>query len=216
MADFNLLLPNVQVETKSCSIGLINRTIRWTIQEFCQKTHYWQHRISPITLLKFTDNAPGTYIYSLPIPEGSRMVVVREFVMDGQTMVERSVDWLDEYLPDWRSAVGNSQYYLMLSDRQVRFIPASDAVKPLAVVGRLVLEPNHTSTTFGDELLRYEEGLVNGVLSRLLTMKSKPWTDGPRASVCSGIYQMAISDAKQEALRDWNYGGITTEKAAWV
>ena len=216
MAEFSELHSDIQVEARSCSVGLINRTLRWTLQDFCQKTHYWQHAIEPITLLSFNEQAPGTYIYPISLPAGSRMMAVRDFVLDGRSLLERSPGWLEEHYPSWRTATGDPQYFLMMSDRQVRFVPASDEVKPIAVSGRVILEPDKDGTTFSDELMRYQEGVVCGVLSRLLSMKGKPWTDGPRATVCMGTFQMAISDAKQEAMRDWNYGPITTEKVAWV
>ena len=216
MADFKELYSDVQVETRSCSTGLINRAIRWTLQDFCQKTHYWQHSIDPITLLSFLPSAPGTYVYSLSLPAQSRTVAVKEFVYKGQTLLERSSGWLDEHYAGWRETAGDPRYFLMLSDRQIRFVPASSSVKPIAISGRIVLEPDNSALTFGDDLLRYEEGLVSGVLSRLLSMKNKAWTDGARAGVCSQVYKMAVSEAKQESMRDWNYGPITTEKVAWV
>ena len=216
MADFSELVPNIQVETKSCSTGLINRTLRWTLQEFCQRTHYWQADIEPITLLPFIELAPGSYIYPLSAPAGSRIIAVREFVKDGQTLLERSPSWLDEHYQGWRSATGDPRFFMMMSDRQVRFVPASADVQPIAISGRIILEPDRNAETFGDDLFRFEEGIVNGVLSRLMAMRGKPWTDGARASVCANIYQAAISEAKQEAMRDWDYGPITTQKVAWV
>ena len=216
MADFKTLLPDIQIEARSCATGLINRMLRWTLQDFCKRTHYWHHDIDPITLIPANDLALNTFLYEIPIPENTRIIAMRDLVYSNNPLLERSADWLDEHMTSWRTAKGNPVYFLVMTERTVRFVPASDKVQAIAVSGRVILEPDVNAVTFGDDLLRYQEGIVSGTLSRLLSMKNRPWTDGPRAAVCAGVYSMAISDAKQEQMRDWSYGEITTEQAAWV
>ena len=215
MAMFSDLLPAVRAEVV-CDTTLIERTIRWTVQDFCKKTHYWQHRIDPITLIEFIENAPGTYIYGISLPDGSRMLTVCELLFQSKPLVERSPDWLDEHYPNWRTATGNPAFFLMMSGRQVRFVPAAGEVMPVAVTGRVVLEPDNTATTYSDDLQRFEEGIVNGALSRLMVIKGKPWTDVTRAGLCLDVYRQFVSEAKQEQMRDWCYGTVTTQKVAWL
>ena len=215
MAMFSDLLPAIRAEVV-CDTALVERTIRWTVQDFCKKTHYWQHWIDPITLIGFVENAPGTYIYPIPLPDGSRMLTVVDLVFRSKPLVERSPDWFDEHYPNWREATGDPTYFLMMSGRQVRFVPAAKEVMPVAVTGRVVLEPDNTATAYGDDLQRFDEGLVNGTLSRLMVMKNKPWTDTGRAGLCLDVYQHFVSEAKQEQMRDWCHGTVTTQKVAWL
>lgn len=214
--NFSDWVPDVQVEVRTASTGVIFRAIRWTLQEFCQRTHFWQQDIEPITLLPFNELAAGTFIYPISVPDGTQLITIRDFVFDSQPLIERSASWLDEHYPTWRMATGDPRFFLMMSDRQARFVPASTEVKPIAITGRMVLEPSREGTTFPDAFQTYEEGLVNGVLSRLLAMRGKPWTDGQRAALCQTFFEMAVSDAKQKQMRDWTYGRITTEQVAWT
>lgn len=214
--NFSELVPDVQIETRSCATGVITRAIRWTVQDFCRQTHYWHHEIEPLTLLTFVPEASNTYIYRLPIPDHTRILAVANLSKSQLPLFERSPDWLNEHMPYWREASGDPRYVLMMSDRQVRFVPASDKVQPVAVTGSVILEPDDKAGECGDELARYHEALVAGTLAKLLTMRNRPWTDGARAGVCAATYQMAISEARQEAMRHWTYGDLTVRKAAWL
>ena len=130
MAKLPDLSPEVAIEAPECPIGQINKTLINTIREFCWMTHYWQHEMTAITLLPFNANAPDTYIYTLPVPENTELLAVPTLVYEGKPLGMKSPGWLDENMHEWRQASGDPAYYLMMSDKQVRFVPASDQVRP--------------------------------------------------------------------------------------
>jgi len=216
MATLSELLPDVHIEAPNCHVGLIRKQLQATVRHFCKETYYWQHDLPAITLLPFNGQAPGTYLYELDIPEGSEILGVKELLYEQRPMAMKSTQWLDEEFPNWREQTGDPRYYLMLSDRRVRFVPASDEVQPIAVTGTVILQPSRKAEDFGDDLLQYDQGLVHGALFRLLAMANKPWSDPQRAQVCQIEYVEAISQAKHEAMRDWSTGAETMARRSWL
>lgn len=213
---FSDWLPDIQVEIKTTSIGLLHRHFRWTLSNFCQRTHYWQEPIAPITLLPYQQDAFTTYIYPVPVPRYAQLLAIKHLTYDQRPVLERSASWLDEHLPDWRNMTDQPRFFMMLTPNMVRFVPASRDLQPQAVTGRMVLQPAHDGTFFPDSFAEYQEGLVNGILARLLVLNNQPWTDGQRAAICQTVYEQTVSEAKERQMRDWNYGPITTAAVSWT
>ena len=216
MAGVQDLLPEVCLEVPKCHAAHVRKALQHTVRRFCQMTHYWQIDMAPITLLSFNEQAPGTYLYEIPIPDGARLTAIRYLIYQQKVLPMKSVDWLDSNLGQWRERIGEPWYYLMFSDRRVRFVPASDEVRPQAISGRLVLEPDRGSQSFGDDLLEYDEGLIHGALARLLMMGNKPWSDPRRAQACLVSYQDAESRAKLQVMKDFSDGAETREQRSWL
>ena len=214
--EFSDWLPDLQVEIKTASIGLLHRHFRWTMNNFCQRTHYWQEPTQPITLLPFQKDALTTYIYPVSVPKYAQLLAIQHFTYDQKILLERSASWLNENLPDWRSMTDQPRFFMMLTPNMVRFVPASKKVQPQAINGRMVLQLDCNGTFFPDYFAEYQEGLINGILARLLVLKDKPWTDGQRAAICQTVYEQTVSEAKERQMRDWNYGPTTTASVSWT
>ena len=215
MASLDDLLPEILVECEECSRTQAQRAVQATLRDFCRETHYWHESIPPITLLSFNASASGTYIYRLDIPDDTEVLDVLDFVYNGDPLKMVSVAWLDERLPKWRESTGDPRYYLMMSDRTVRFVPHSDEVQPVAVTGEVVLMPARRSDHFTDDLLEYDQGLIQGSLSRLLPMK-KPWMNMARAQMCQMQYREAISMARLDVMRSFSHGPEVAVKKTWL
>lgn len=213
---FSDWLPDLQVEIKTASIGLLRRHLRWTLVNFCQRTHYWQEPIAPITLLPYQPDVLTTYVYPVPVPKQTQMLSIHDLLYNQRPLLAKSANWLDANLPDWRTMVDNPRFFLMLAPNMVRFVPASREVQPLAVTGRVILQPDSEGTWFPDSFAEYQEGLINGALARLLVLNNKPWTDGQRAAVCQAVYEQAVSAAKERQMRDWNDGPILVNRVSWI
>ncbi len=216
MATLNDLIPEICIETPKCHVGQIRMALQHTLRDFCRQTHYWQHTIEPITLLAFDERVPSTYLYEIPIPPDTSILGIRQLLYQGQAMPLKSTDWLDGSLGNWRHRSGEPWYVLSMSDRRVRFVPGSDAVRPQAVTGAVVLEPARRSNAFGDDLLHYDQGLIHGTLARLLLIGNRPWTDPARAQSCQIAYLDAVSDAKFHVLKDFSDGAETREQRSWL
>lgn len=216
MATLSDLIPDICPELPQCSITLVQRQLLNTLRDFCWQTHYWQQAMTPITLLPFNESAPDTYIYTLPVPEGTELITTAELVFNGNPLNIQSASWLDEHVHRWREKTGNPDYVLIMSNKQVRFVPASETVQPVAITGQLILQPAREATSFSDDLLDFDYPIANGALSRLLIMPNKPWSNTRRAATCEGIYQEGVSRAKFLVLKNFSTGAETIEQRTWL
>lgn len=215
MAELKDLYPDIRIEVDGCPVSVMDRAIRQTLRGFCRETWYWLHPVEPLTLQPFVAAAPSTYLYELDTPEDAEVIAVDELVKEGRVLPMRSDAWLDERVPGWREQAGDPQYYLMLTTKTVRFVPASDRVAPMAITGRMVLMPTKQAVTFGDVLMDYSDALAEGVLSRLLQM-NKPWANGPRAQSALNRYVDAVSDAKAKVMQRFNTEVETICQRSWI
>ncbi len=216
MATLADLYPEISVETPRCGRLQIERAMQATLRHFCFETHFWQHDIDPLTLLPFIAASPDTYLYEMTLPEDTEVIAIRNFIYDGKDLAMQSPSWLTDRLGNWRERTGEPWYYLMLSDRRVRFGPASDKVRPMAITGRVVLRPSRRAINFSDDLMEYDQGLIKGALSRLLLMGKKPWSDPGRAKICQMEYMEAVSQAKYQAMKEFSDGAEERSLRSWV
>ena len=216
MATLMELSPEVRVEVPDCPIGLINKTLVNIIRDFCWKTHHWQHAMESITLLPYNASAPDTYIYTLPLPSNTELVDIHRLIYEGLPLRMQSPAWLDEHQDKWREATGEPKFYILLSNKQVRFIPASDQVRPLAISGMLALRPTRTTNIFDDSIMEFDQAIVNGAIARLLIMPKQLWSDSRRAGVCQVAYQDGISLSKMQVLKGYSDGVEMAAKRSWL
>ncbi|WP_420588235.1 hypothetical protein [Bacterioplanoides sp.] len=216
MAKLTDLSPEVVAETPECPIGQVNKALINTIRDFCWNTHYWQHEMEPITLLPFSEQAPETCIYTLPVPENTEMLTVITLVYNGSLLSMKSQSWLDSNVNNWRQASGEPLYYLMMSDKRVRFVPASDIVRPVAVTGTLILQPTKVTNEFDDRLMEFDQAIINGALAKLLVIPDKKWSNSRRATVSEAVYQEGLSRARFMVIKGFSTGTETAGRRSWL
>ncbi len=216
MYNLDDLIPEIHVEVPNCHNGMIRKSLQATLRHFCKETYYWQFELPDITLLPFNAQAPDTYLYALDVPAETEVIAIKQLLYQNRPLLMKSTEWLNENLTDWRQQTGDPQYYLQLSDRRVRFVPASDEVKPIAVAGTVILQPTRSASQFSEDLMQYDQCLINGTISRLLSMGNKPWSDTDRAQICQGEYIEGVSQAKHMVMRDFSTGYETMAKRSWL
>ena len=216
MATVDDLAPEVRVDVPECSGRQISNAIINTIRHFCWQTHCWQEPMESITLLPFNDNAPSTYIYDIPVPDDTELITVKELVYEGKPLRQHSPAWFDEQIPGWRTNTGDPDYFMQLSNRTVRFVPASDDVKPIAITGTLVLRPSKSSKQFSDDLMQWDHALISGAQARLLFMNKKAWNNPRKAAACEMVYNEAVSQCKMDVLREFSNDPETVVQRSWL
>ena len=215
MASLDDLLPEIMVEIENCSKTQAEMALRSTIRDFCRKTHYWQQDITPITLLPFNVSSPATYIYTLTVPDESEMMTLSEVIYNASPLKMVTTGYLNENLTRWREDEGDPLYYLMMSDKTIRFVPHSNTVQANAITGRMVLRPTRYAQAFSDDLLEYDNGLVSGALARLHAMP-KSWASPKRVSSCYAQYMDSVSAAKLSVMQEFSDGVMTGVRKTWL
>lgn len=215
MAELKDLYPDIRLEAEGCPTAVMDRAIQMTLRDFCRDTWYWLHDIEPLTLVPFIAEAPDTYLYQLDVPDEAEVLAIDSLLLDNLPLSMKTPGWLDEYLPGWRGSSGHPQYFLMLSGKTIRFVPAANEVMPNAVTGQIALIPTPKARTFADGLMDYDAGLAQGALAKLLNM-NKPWANPQRAQMTRAVYLEAVSDAKSKVMQRFTDGVETPVQRSWL
>lgn len=142
-----------------------------------------------------------TYIskqaYSLTAPTGSEIVEIERIRFDGKVVVPKDEEWLDHYMPYWRTEMSpQPMYYCMGPDRKIWFARAPQEVISRAIEIWVSLKPTLTATTVEDWLYNdWWEAIAFGAVSRLLRMRDKPWTNIQEAEYFSSLYEKVRNQA---------------------
>lgn len=151
-----------------------------------------------------------TYIskqgYALTAPSGSEIVEVDRVRFDGITVDPKDEDWLDHYMPYWRTEMSpQPMYFCMGHDRAIWFARAPQEAISAAIEVWVSLKPALTATTVEDWLYNdYLETIRDGAVSWLLKMREKPWTDFAGSEFFKNEYERGRNEAWHRAPKRLN------------
>jgi len=193
LADFyDLLLP----ELPGIATPMVDLHLREVARDFCTKTSAWREDLTAIDLVA----EQGTY--TVATPASSELVRITELTVAGELL------WRLSDRNEGRQNAGATPKY---RPNQPPFTLSADLteltlleVPAAAVVGGLVikaaLKPTVAATTLPDFLkAQHSEAFRHGVLSRLMAMGRKPWTDRDLAMVYDTLWNGAVNFAAYQA-----------------
>lgn len=205
---YDLLMP----ELPGCSTAMVDHQLRQTAREFCLRTGAWRLPFDPMNLLA----GQGTYDLDSPEPE-SEVVKLYSFAIGGKLL------WQDAdhapagtalHLPYLR----NTPPFTLSPDLleltlAPELVPSADASGGLQLVGSL--KPNASATRLPEFLKsQYSDTMRHGVLSRLMLMAKKPWTDRDLASVYAGRWQAELNFAAYQVQVGNTRAALRVKKSA--
>lgn len=193
LADFyDLLLP----ELPGCSTGLVDLHLREVARDFCSKTGQWRQALTAIDLV--ADQAA----YTVATPASSELVRVTALTVSDELLwqlSDRNADRSD--VGEHAKYVPNEPPFSLSADlTQITLVEVPTA----AVVGGLeitaALKPTAFAATLPDFLkAQYSEAIRFGVLSRLMAMGKKPWTDRELAMAYDSRWSSQLNFAAYQA-----------------
>lgn len=165
------LLPRVHEACAACPEPLAVRHLRDAAIEFCRRTRIWRETES------FTLPSEG---YDCIVLQHDRQIFeIRRVTATTGTgddteirdLDPKTVDWLDQERPDWRTAEGSPQYFTQISPNTVRVTPIPE--DETAITLELVLLPSEDAEDLIDVLIdTYPRVLVDGALAAILGLPS--------------------------------------------
>ena len=175
IAFYDLLLP----ELPGCTSAMVNFQLREVAREFCTSTNVWRHPLTAISLVA------NQSTYTMPVPANSEVVRVVSLTKAGDLL------WADVESDDdtrIRPKYGRHEPPYTLSSDLLQIVLAADEVPTAALASGLVLvaalKPTAAASDIPDFILnQYSEAIRCGVLSRMLFMSKKPWSDPGLAGV---------------------------------
>jgi hypothetical protein len=192
-ADFyDLLLP----ELPGCTTAMVDLHLREVAREFCRATSVWRQPLAAVNLVA------NQATYTVTAPASSELVRIVSITVAGKLL------WLDTDAPPESQTpkYERADPPFTLSGDLTTLTLIADEVPKAAFVGGLVLvgalSPSAAATTIPDFIKgQYSEAIRYGVLSRLMVMGKKPWTDRPQGEKYEGKWNIECSFAATQGQR---------------
>lgn len=188
---YDLMLP----ELPGCTTDMLDLQLRQVARELCDRTSAWRQAIDPISLVA------GQGTYDLDSPETKSDIVRLTKLSIGSTLL-----WQDKEEDERTCSTTETPKYtrneppFSLSPDLLELtliaaeVPAADLASGLT--GEAALKPSLDATTLPDFLkTQHSETMRFGVLSRLMLMGGKKWTDRPLAAEYRTEWNKALNFA---------------------
>lgn len=90
----------------------------------------------------------------------------------------RTIEWLNENIRGWMSERSTPKYYTQVNSHELILAPVPSTRVQLGLNVVATMQPARSATTIPAWLYdRYEADIQHGVLSKLMLMPDKAWTD---------------------------------------
>jgi hypothetical protein len=194
---FSVFYDHILPELPKCTTGMVDLHLLHTARDFCEKTSAWRF---PFTVSGVADE--DTYDISVP-DTASEIVRVTRMVVDDELLWD--VDWTPDSQGDAPKydraeppfSINNLNTELVFLEDEIPTAAGTDNIELTAA-----LKPGFSATVLPDFLkFQHLEAMRTGVLSRLMRMGAKPWTNVPLAVEYGRDYQRACLAASTAAKR---------------
>jgi hypothetical protein len=218
------LLPDLRIELPGIAEPVLENFLFQGLRKFFWESEAWKYTSDnglDYTVSQQTINMPvaGT---DTPANTVNKRLDYLLFDSGGTTwedVVEfKTTDQLDRYDRDWWVATGTEPQYWTYHNGVPIIYPIASATVTTALLPRVVIAPNYTSTasTLPDLLYyEFEDTIKAGILADLMKMPGKDWSNPDMSVYYSNIYRNGVKQAKSRAQADFGqpdrtmaYGGL--------
>jgi len=202
-------IPAVQLEVSNCPRVVMIDAVRQVLIDFCTRSRFWRYECDALVTVY------GVREYELDIPVQTECVSIRTLSFDARPLTEKSIDWLDENEPNWRTMTGRPSYYGLRDPNTILLDRAPGA--DYEITATVALQPSETALTCGDILFeRCRDAIANGAISRLKGMTDKPWSDENGEAKKRGLYEMKLSEFKSIAQKGYGTRGKIRARGSFL
>jgi len=199
---YEVFLPEVLPYVHDVPEVVAVQAIRNACIEFCEKTHYIQESLDPITGIKNIGN------YDLDANDSNYKVVeIMQAYYGDQLLIPKSQEELNQIYrtSNWEDLSGNPYYYFRPRAGEVRLVTKPIITEANKLKVKAAIAPKRSSTTVDEELFeRFLEYISFGARARLYNTPNQPYYD-PKTSM---EYTKRFYDAIGE-VRTRVYKGLT-------
>lgn len=202
MISLDEFLPDFQAHVDGLSRSLALTMLRASCHTFCVESQADTTAFSAIPVVI------GQGKYTIPAPEGKRVVVVREVFHDGREVHARSRYWLNDNAAGWQDSEGPAALFYC-GDSAGTIIVSPKPSKAGSLTGVASYCPAPKVTAVADLLFNdYRYAIVDGALSNLLRMSNRDWSDRKQAAEREASFYSAIAEAKARSMSQFSPANI--------
>ena len=214
--DIETFEPQIRPWARHAPHEILEQVTRNVLRDFCQFTRCWQYVPAAQTI------ADATATYTLLL-EGAyaEPVAVEWMAVDGGECEFKPVEWLDQWIPTWRTRVADDPtYFTQLKPQTVTFAAIPDnAGTTGGWYYRISQKPTMTATQVEDRIFNdWADEIAEGAKARLMEMPNQDWTNLKQSAYHAGLYrskrnaarirvQKSFGNANQNALPQLRFGG---------
>ena len=183
---------------------VVEAAIKRAAIEFCGASWIWTYLPDAI------DVVAGTQDYDIEIPNGTELAAVLAVKHAGIPLENRSIDWLNQNIENWRSEKGTPTNFTQVDTEQVLLARVPDTSLTAGLEMEIALQPSVKSKDMpGWIATRYQYQIAEGAIGHLMLMAGKPWTNEAQAiprlealrSAAMGARESGVSAINRAPLR---------------
>lgn len=190
------LLPEVLTKLPADpSDPVTENAIKRAVIEFCAKSWVWRYLPDPLDLIA------GEAVYDLEPPQGAVVANVLKVMVDGEPLENRSIEWLDENVKNWRKDTGFPRFFTAVDTAQVilAVVPSVNIASGISMT--LAVNPDDRSSDFPSWIAtKYLDEIVAGAVSRLMLIPKKDWSDANLGADYRKQFHTGISTARESVI----------------
>ncbi len=210
-AAFSSFYPDIASSAPGAPEPLIDSVLRSVCIAFCSDTFYVQ---KVVTLSNMNPVSLASYFALPAVSEANQEIlqVLSVRIPDRPPLTVSTQAFVETAIPTWAATPGTPQLYFIPEPGDISFYPGPTVAGNVSVDITAATKPTRTATSVDSVLQNdfYDE-IVAGVLTRLMLMPEKPWTNLKLAAVHGRTYQKGVSAAKIAVNRAFTSAGISVD-----
>jgi hypothetical protein len=216
---FTSFLSEVMPTVNGCPSLVAINAIRNSAREFCRKSRYWQHDLTPFA------SVANQETYTLTPPEDTEIVGImknpetdKEAVSFDGVTIEAANGWVPaEY--ETSTDENPSWFYVSISDGDYVIRPYPIVTQDLADAFevKVVLMPSTTATDCDDRIYTdHLETIAAGALFRLLLIPNKPWTNPGLAQMKGAEFRRGCGSARITVSKNFTNASLSVRPRSFT
>ncbi len=189
-----------------CPYFLIDREVVKVIRELCKRARLWKETQETGSLRKKVNQ-----IDIGPYPE-AEVVSVEYVTFNGVELVQTSERELSEYFPNWRDANGTpTHFFTVMRDGVIHLYPSPNVNLPRSIRYEVIVQPALDSESVPWFIFdQFLDVIVDGVLSGLMSIAGKEWSNPQEAQRRAAMFQGGIYRARDLSVRMYASQNLNT------
>ena len=211
---YEVFLPEVMPYVHDVPEIVAVQAIRNACIEFCEKTHYLQENLDPITGIKDIGN------YDLDANDSNYKVVeIMQAYYGDQLLIPKAQEELNQIYrtSNWENLSGNPYYYYRPRASEVRLVTKPIITEANKLNIKAAIAPKRSSTTIDDEMFeRFLEYISFGARARLYNTPNQPYFDAKTSMEYTKRFYDAIAEVRTRVYKGLTRTAVNVEFQRFV
>ena len=200
--------PYIRPEAQGCPDFVMERAVRDSATEFCQRTDIYVPEPEFITVIA------GVNEYAVSLPSGTELKHIIDIFDDKTALQPVSYSVLLLKLGD-ETTRGTPRYYAQRDNLDFYLAPIPSAVDSLRVL--YSVKPSPASTSIPDTIGKeHRETIARGALFRLQMMSGQPWQNPNAASINKQLFESEVGRTVRQVKYGYSGGSLTAKSRAFI